>query len=464
MLNDLLISRKFTKSRELIVDAKLGTEFYLSHRHLGLSKTEDKYIKLKIVDESFGGTEDEPIWYLDLKSLDARVEKNFKITIDTIEEFGVPVVDFEKKYYQPVAGDFIGVLVPYNKDEKWELVEVSGKEVTSKNTYINPRFKNGEFVKKIDENFSVVKFKTSPSIAGGYSFSLRVPNKNITNLSTMNALILNKRLEHFYRLQFDFQKDEMVRFRHNGRIYYGKIVEQEDGKFKIRNSKNKKKYIVSKENIFKEISGKETYFTSTEGNKASELFFDPRHSERTIDALNGVARLTSLKEFNELTDKDQVKIITAYVMTLVQYDMKVGNDFHFGEPLFDEAIDSGDQLLRSGVNFDYCVVSGSGVCRHLAPLVAMALRESGFKDVKLGLSNPLKLTEPGHVWTEVMIDNKWYIAEPSYLGRDLIRFLRGNKIDETELSFFMSLDAIRKRKSVDDMKHYLNVNNDYIRM
>lgn len=463
MLNQLMSSKNLTLNKEIIVDTSIGSEFYLSSKFLGLGEEQQHY-KFQVVDEHFNDSSSRE-WLLEIKSMDLKISNQIKIPIGQIEDNAVPVINYEKKYYEPRTGDFVGIVLPYDKKEKWRMLSFDYRDVFADKKFIPPRLKTGTFIESFDDEHSVVRFNLRPELDGELEMSLIVPNLHIANLPTMNAMILNKRIEHFFSLNFDFNLDERVRFRIDGRIYEGIIKENKKNTFVIKKLKKHKYFEINKDNVFKWNEQTPFPASSGYGNLVSELQYHPLESPETLRVLNAVAKLTSTSDYLQMKKIDQVKIITAFVMSLLEYDMKVVDMYSFGRGFVQNSqYQFGPEVKFPGMNFDYCITSGVGVCRHLSPLLAMALRESGFNNVRIGLSHSIGKKDIGHAWVELMLDNKWYIAEPSYHGDDVINFLKGKKINTDSPSFVMSLDSIRKRNDKFDQRHYLNVQNEYIRM
>lgn len=459
----LLSLRDLTLKKEMIIDTELGGTFYMPAHLIGIDE-QDKMIKVSIIDENVD-TDDYSNWTITLNILGDYEKTTAELPINIAELHGVPHNVYEKTFYSPKEGDYVGILKPAENEARWKMIKMNGLSA-NKDTkaMIEPKFSNGKFIKTYDEDHSIIRFNISPEIIDGFEMDLVVPNEYITNLATMNRGNLNSKLDHLLSLDLTFKKNEIVRFRENGVMGSGVVKNKLFNTYYVKNYKNNKIVKVKKDKLFKVNTGLNHPVTSANGNTVSELQFNPHYSIETIKALDAVAKLSSTEDFLELSKIEKVKVLVNFTIALIEYDMKLAESFHFASSfVVEEGKKFGPEVNFRGINFDHCLIAGSGVCRHLSPFLGMALRETGFKDVKIGVSESISFENPGHAWIEMQIDNVSYIVEPSFQDHTR-KFLEGKEINNSEPTFFMSLESVRRRSDEFDRRHYLNPRNEFIHL
>lgn len=448
-----------------MVETEIGNEFYIDANRLGIFNRKG-LIKVKVLHDSEAGKPHNEIdidnWTLTLQRVDIKSNKKYQIPVYIAEEYGVPISTAEKTYYKPLSGDYVGVLLP-GSDEKWPLIRFGDEILQDKEMTMTPRLKNGVFVENIDEETAAIRFYNNPEFSN-FFYDLVVPRDNIVNLPTMNSGILMRRLSSFMKLKFSFKKGELVRYRKHGVISVGLIMSKASDRFIIKNSLTNKIEMAEVDQVFKWVKNANSPKTSGNTNEMTELRFHPHLSKDTIQALDAIGKLTSTEEFNSLSMIDQIKMIASFSVGLINYDMKVAKGFNFANKLdLEESIPFGPEQDYPGINFDFCITSGVGVCRHIAPFLAMALRESGFSKVSIVTSESVDTKDVGHAWVEIFLDGVRYVVDPSN-QMYVEKYLLGDEVDENKAYFFMRFDSIKKRAGEFDLRHYLREGNLHYRI
>ena len=190
-----------------------------------------------------------------------------------------------------------------------------------------------------------------------------VPASAVHKLPLGTSSRYRNALSPYLSLTYSFSAGEKVRFRDlgSGKMrtgLYQRSIERQVQKPKraVLLDENNLKTSCDYESVFKLAPGT-SIVPNTPRFSAPPDFEDSHPHGEIADLLNAIAKLTSQDSFLQKTELSQIKAVSNYIVSILDY----------------KKINVGTALSR----FNLLLTAGIGVCRHTAVLLAMALNEMG---------------------------------------------------------------------------------------
>lgn len=280
-----------------------------------------------------------------------------------------------------VFGEY--VQVGNRNKESRDYLSVAGEKITLGDAYI------GIFMAVQDSNNYVVRLKDK----NGVLVDIVAPKRDVYDLTMGTSARFDLTVSNFSNLQVQFKQNEAVRYRNSdGMISYGRFIKKDEG-FVIIKNQNGIFERISQESVFRSIEN-----ARTTTYKAPWMLELEKPSDSLKKFLDGAGKLTSLPDFTRMSSEQKVISLMKYLRVFIRWSK------------------GGMQAEDAGLtNFNKLLCTGAGVCRHLAPLLAATLNESGIPAVVV---MRMETETKGHAWVEVVLPGKdgkqtYYIADPS---------------------------------------------------
>lgn len=184
-------------------------------------------------------------------------------------------------------------------------------------------------------------------------------------------------------IALEFRRGETVRFRGaDFQMHEGKIKTLAGDSVTIFSDGGEQNIPIQK--VFKKINSNAPMTVNFRNGQYSRLEFSFGQADDLLEPfLNGAAKLTSLPDFQELDFRGQLEAITQYSRQFVEYESAARSAEKAGHKSYTDIL-----------------ACGSGVCRHLANLTGMILKEAGYASQRVAYTEPGQ--NIGHGWLEAV--------------------------------------------------------------